>query len=145
MTRAARTGPVRRLGALLIAGAAVAALASCTADLADRAYGGLPPEVTLAPDAILGEDGPSALLRDGGATLALTTWGSSSCHAVAESVDWTGAGVSVRLGRAGGEVCTADLGPHTLEFDIPAEQRGAPLRIELTYSDWDGTTTLEAG
>lgn len=141
--RVTRTRPRRALGTLLIAGAALAVLAGCGAtDVADRGYGGLPPEVSLSPDTIIGEDGPSAMLRDGGSTLALTTWGSSSCHAIAESADWTAAGLSVRLGRAGGDACTADLGPHALEFDVPTDRQGEPISVELTYTDWDGTTTL---
>jgi hypothetical protein len=146
MIRAARTRPVRPLGALLLAGVTVTVLAGCGAtDVADRGYGGLPPEVSLSPDTILGEDGPSAVLRDGGSTLALTTWGSSSCHAIAESADWTDAGLSVQLGSAGGDACTADLGPYTLEFDVPSDRRGEPFSVELTYADREGTTTLEVG
>jgi hypothetical protein len=125
--------------------AAALGFAGCTPDASDRSYGGVPPEATPPPDAPLGEGGPVAALRDGGATIAVTTWGSSSCHATAETAEWDDDTLSLRLGRAGGPACTADMAPHTLEFDVPTELRGRSLTIELTYADWDGTDTLQLG
>ncbi|WP_448810563.1 hypothetical protein [Agromyces bauzanensis] len=118
------------------------ALVGCTVDVADESYPGMPTEVEVD---LLEQDGPIAILQDDGALLAVTTWGSSSCHRVAESVEWDADQVRIRFGQAGGPACTADLAPRTHEFEVPADQRGRPLRIEIAYTDWSGVDELTVG
>ncbi|QEO15560.1 hypothetical protein FLP10_14805 [Agromyces intestinalis] len=150
--------------------AALAALTACTPNVADHDYRGEPDVLrehrglpTDAPfptdpiesrspgdpapgdDLVLDDpllDGPRALLLDDGRVLAVVTIGSSSCHAVAESIEWQGASAAIRFGTTGGAVCTADLASHTHEFAVPDAVRGERLELELSFTDWDGIERL---
>ncbi|RWZ53145.1 hypothetical protein ELQ90_04275 [Labedella phragmitis] len=53
-------------------------------------------------------------------TLAIVTFGSSSCPAAPAALDLIGPdALDIALKRTGGDACTADLGPTTFEIDDP--------------------------
>ncbi len=122
--------------ALVLALAACAALRPGAGDGAG--YAGFPPG--HAPDGF--DESPRATLLDDGSVLAITTWGSSSCHREVDQVEWDGALARVHLGRAGGAACTADMAAYTNELDVPEASAGRITEVELTYEDWDGVDRL---
>lgn len=109
--------------ALLMAG-----LGGCgDGNVARDTYPGLPPgadeaEVEkrlLAPEPML------TWLEDGDA-FAITTWGSSSCPPVAVEIESDPDSITVEFEDSDDEVCTADLGPTSHEFDVPGNVSDDP-------------------
>ncbi|RWZ68372.1 hypothetical protein ELQ92_03900 [Labedella populi] len=75
-------------------------------------------------------------------TLAVVTFGSSSCPAAPAALELTGAdALDIVLKRTGGDVCTADLGPTTFEIDDPEGLDPATTYMVTFDGEWE--TVLE--
>lgn len=75
-------------------------------------------------------------------TLAVVTFGSSSCPAAPAALDLTGPdALDIALQRTGGDVCTADLGPTTFEIDDP-EGLDPSMTYTVTF-DGESESVLE--
>ncbi|ALJ22002.1 hypothetical protein [Microbacterium sp. No. 7] len=123
------------LGALLLA-----ACAPGTAGAGGDTATGVP-----APPLEAGIDVEAAWL-DGGRSVAVVTWGSSSCVPVAEDVKLEAdGGVAVSLRPADAEVCTADYAPRATLVGLPAgASAGDALNLVVTLEDARGETSLGA-
>ncbi|MGG7507170.1 hypothetical protein [Plantibacter sp. YIM 135249] len=99
-------------GALLLAGCSGAPFSSDYAGVPTNA----PNESSNDPSA----NTPVAVWTTDGTSIALTTFGSSSCPAAPTKVEVVSATkLSMPLKATGGEVCTADFAPHTYEIPKP--------------------------
>lgn len=85
----------------------------------------------------------NAFLRD--RTVVLTQYGSSSCpptvldaFVVAADAS-TGPWLQVKTDTHLNEMCTADMGPHVTEVDIP---RGVPLPTQVRNDAWTSSVTV---
>lgn len=97
---------------------------------------GLPAGVSGAPTEAIAGAGWSP----DGATLYVTTIGSSSCPRVATDAVVVGTTVTVELTQAGGAVCTMDMVPTTTTMPAPA---GATATAEVSADLGDlGTATI---
>lgn len=97
--------------------------------VAVRTYQGVPDQ--MPPDSA-GSSEPQVVWEQQGSTFAVTTYGSSTCPAVATRL--VGKGNSVRVGFEPNpqKNCTADLAPTTHIFDLPIERSSAPVTVEIT-------------
>ncbi|GAA1060939.1 hypothetical protein [Agromyces bracchium] len=134
---------LRRISVVVPVGLAIAlGLAACAptgpGTGGGDGYAGFPPG--HRPEAF--DESPRATLLDDGTVLAITTWGSSSCHREVDQVEWDGTLARVHVDRAGGFACTADMAAYTTELDVPEASAGRITEVELTYEDWDGVDRL---
>jgi hypothetical protein len=75
-------------------------------------------------------------------TLAVVTFGSSSCPAAPAALDLIGPdALDIALKSTGGDVCTADLGPTTFEIDDP-EGLDPSMSYTVTF-DGESESVLE--
>lgn len=124
--------------------ALMAGLGGCGGgDVARDTYPELPPgaDEAEAEKRLLAPE-PMLTWLDDGQAFAITTWGSSSCPPVAVEIESDRDSITVEFEDSDNEVCTADLGPTTHEFDLPGNLSDDPTvsarfrsgKTEQTYT-----------
>lgn len=116
------------IAALAIAGTVL--LAGCAGSPYAKDYAGTPPGSSAGDEFT---DTPTAVWLGDGKTIALTTFGSSTCPNAPVSVSVVDAtNLKIELKQQGGEVCTADIAPHTYELPKPGGLDATkPVAIDL--------------
>ena len=97
-------------------------------------------------DLVEGDGAPSVAWTHEGRTVAVTTWGSSTCPVPVGSLVADGTdGLVVTLGSADPGPCTMDYVPSTTVVDLPEDVADRPVAVSIVSADGDevGTATLE--
>ena len=134
----------RRITLLLaVAVAATVALAGCgPAGIAKDRYAGTPPGVNASTDS---DPIPTVVWWDDEASLAVITYGSSSCPPTVTSIEVAADGtVDIELDPATEGPCTLDIAPTTHVIALPDEATARPLTVRLNYTGepWQFTITI---
>ncbi len=133
------------VGAGLLAAGALTGCATGTAP-SSGSPSGTGTAASASPDAgsAAPTDGVEAAWVEAGRSVAVVTWGSSSCPPVAEAAAAADGTVSVTLGDSARTDCTRDMAPRATLVSLPAGvDSNAPL--ELTVEGVvEGRTTLPA-
>nr|WP_307329188.1 hypothetical protein [Microbacterium sp. SORGH_AS_1204] len=133
------TGRTRRYVAAAASVVFAAVLTSCSdAGVADSRAPGVPTGIPV--------DGPGAepavhLQSDG--SIAVVTWGSSSCPPTATAFDTTGESLVVSFSTSSNGVCTADLAATTHIFSADRVGDTVPLEATVSYPEFDETLVVE--
>ncbi|MCO1337791.1 hypothetical protein BJH93_02630 [Kocuria polaris] len=114
---------------------ALGATACAPRTVADARYGGLPEG--FEREFLPGEEQLIAVEVDG--SLAVVTWGSSSCLPTAVEFSVSGERADVVFDPPREDVCTADLGPTTHVFNASTVGPRVPSEVAVTFED-DGST-----
>lgn len=125
-----------------------AALTACTGpaltpwSLADDSYPGLAQTADPTGGSAF-DTSPRAEWLEGGRSISITTWGSSSCPPVPTALEATAPdAVTVHFEPSPFDPCTADMAPTTHELSLPVEVDARPLTITLEHGSTDATTSL---
>lgn len=74
-------------------------------------------------------------------SIALLTWGSSTCRPVLADLDQTPTGATATFTTVDG-VCTADMAPRVTIIDLPNEHEDGPFELVLVGDNLDATLTV---
>lgn len=126
-----------------VALAAVALLAvGCTANPgSDAPTSSTAPSGASTPPIADGVDEVEVAWIDGGRSLALLTWGSSSCAPTVGDVTASGQSIRVILAASGEKACTDDLAPRALMVPVP---EGVDVTSDVEVEVVHGERTDEA-
>lgn len=134
---------VRRLN---VVATSVLLLASCAGptSVAERVTRGLPNALSEAQLAEITMGDPAVFWLDTGKSIALVTFGSSSCPAVVSSMEAIGTdALKLRIDSSGGSgPCTADLTATTHELMVPISVTQRPVSLTLRYPEGDASPPL---
>lgn len=121
---------IRRSATAVAGVAAVLALSACAAQsVADSTYRGDPQSLEMPPEQLV------AVFAAGDGSVDVTTWGSSSCPAVATHFSIDDYVLNVTFAPANEDACTDDLSPTTHVFDAETVGETVPDAAHITFSE----------
>ncbi|MDQ1084513.1 MULTISPECIES: hypothetical protein [Microbacterium] len=133
------TGRARRYGAVSALVALAVVLTACSDDgVADSRTPGVPTGIPVD-----GLDLEPAVHLQSDGSIAVVTWGSSSCPPTATAFDNDGESLVVSFSASSNDVCTADLAATTHIFSADRVGDTVPLEATVSFPEFDDTQVVE--
>lgn len=133
------TGRSRRYVAVSALVAFAAVLTACSAaGVADSRTPGVPSGIPVD-----GLDLKPAVHLQADGSIAVVTWGSSSCPSKASAFDNDGESLVVSFSTSSNGVCTADLAATTHIFSAERVGDTVPVEATVTFPEFDDTQVVE--